>query len=81
MEISVRLRNIVLFKAKDFANFQLFRRPGSFQLRFYVDRKVRISGSGFLNQVNQARGCNFRAAQNLVSEHSDKRFQLPIHCL
>ncbi len=24
---------------------------------------------------------NFRATQNLVSEHFHKRFQLPIHCL
>ncbi len=25
--------------------------------------------TGFLNQVNRARGSNFRAAQNLLSEH------------
>ncbi len=33
---------------------------------------------GGLNQVNRTRTCNFGAAQNLVSEHTYKRFQLPI---
>ena len=57
----------------------LFQSKGDRDIpRYLLSLKTRFD---FLNQVNRARGSNFRAAQNLVSEHFNKRFQLPIHCL
>ena len=60
----------MLFKGKVWANFRVCNCPISFQFRFHLNGKAWISRVGFLNQVNRPIESNFRAFQNLVSEHS-----------
>ncbi len=54
------------------ANFKVFICLGSFQLRLQIDGKGWISRTGFLNNVNWTRECNFGAGRTLVCEHSNK---------
>ncbi len=70
IQTSVSCVNIVLFMGKVWANFKVFRCPGSFKYRFHLNGKGRLSRAGFLHQVNRPIESNFRAFQNLVDEHS-----------
>ena len=62
--------NIVLLKGKVWSNFRVCRCPISFQCRFHLNGKAWISRVGFLNHVNRPTESNFKAFQNLDSEHS-----------
>ena len=52
----------MLFKGKVGANLGILRGPRSFQKLFYVNGKVFLSKTGFLDEANWPTECCFRAS-------------------